>query len=394
MDSDEDDEEPENEPGTSSNSQPIEPVLPHHQGQAENSQGPTILDNSADEDSEFRDEYSAQSQDSGRTVVYPDLYVLTNDEHWTMPPETHICSRIRIILLCDYRKLRSTVHMQLDHYAVCTTALYLNQVTNDFANIKVEVPKGVDGRTRDMLERCMATCGTRAKMRSRARKEASAQEVRGYYKHFAEAKHLESKSWVDNEVFDLSGLRKGEPRNYVTGRWLLTIKTDRQGNFLKEEARWLLRGFQDKQKEYQQTDSLASTRPGFRMSCQVAAGKGWNIFHIDLKTAFLQGQSCGAKRDVVCQLPPEAGHPPLVAARLKNPAYGMNDATRRWWNILDKALCSYGMVPTRSDLCCYVLYSMQSRERIWKENNCTLWNDTSNISNKPRVRTEIPSFTK
>ena len=46
--------------------------------------------------------------------------------------------------------------------------------------------------------------GTRAKMRSRARKEASAQEVRGYCKQFAEAKHLEYKSWVDSEVFLIS----------------------------------------------------------------------------------------------------------------------------------------------------------------------------------------------
>ena len=58
-----------------------------------------------------------------------------------------------------------------------------------------------------MLERCMATCGkaagARAKMRSRARKEASTQEVRGYCKQFAEAKHLEWTSWSDNEVLDL-----------------------------------------------------------------------------------------------------------------------------------------------------------------------------------------------
>ena len=32
-------------------------------------------------------------------------------------------------------------------------SLYLNEVTNDFDNIKVEVPKGVDGQTGDMLER-------------------------------------------------------------------------------------------------------------------------------------------------------------------------------------------------------------------------------------------------
>ena len=38
-------------------------------------------------------------------------------------------------------------------------SLCLNGAANDFDNIKVEVPKGVDGQTRDMLERCMATCG-------------------------------------------------------------------------------------------------------------------------------------------------------------------------------------------------------------------------------------------
>ena len=63
----------------------------------------------------------------------------------------------------------------------------------------------VVNQTRDMLERCMATCGkaagTRAKRKSCARKEASAREVRGYYKQFAEAKRLEWKSWIDNEVF-------------------------------------------------------------------------------------------------------------------------------------------------------------------------------------------------
>ena len=110
-------------------------------------------------------------------------------------------------------------------------SLYLNEVTNNFGSMKVEVPKGVDGRTRDMLERCMAICGraagTRAKMR------ASAQEVRGYYKQFAEAKHLEYKSWVDNNVFDLIDMRKAKPRHYVTGGWVLTIKTDKQGNFLR-----------------------------------------------------------------------------------------------------------------------------------------------------------------
>ena len=88
MDLDEDDEEPQNEPGSSSNSQPIVPVLPLHQGPeassqepTASSQGPAAFDNSADKDSEYSDECCAQSQDSGRTVFHPDLSVLTDDEH-------------------------------------------------------------------------------------------------------------------------------------------------------------------------------------------------------------------------------------------------------------------------------------------------------------------------
>ena len=58
FDSDEDDEEPQNEPGTSSNSQPAVQVLPY---------------NSGDEDSEYSDEHSAQSRDSEKALCYPDL---------------------------------------------------------------------------------------------------------------------------------------------------------------------------------------------------------------------------------------------------------------------------------------------------------------------------------
>ena len=47
---------------------------------------------------------------------------------------------------------------------------------------------------------------------------------------------------------------------------------------------------------------------------------------------------------------------PFIAARLKKLASDMNDARRRWWNFLNKALRAYGMIPTRVDRCCHVLY--------------------------------------
>ena len=64
----------------------------------------------------------------------------------------------------------------------------------------------------------------------------------------------------------------------------------------------------------------------------------------------------------------------------------MSDASRRWWDVLDKALCSHGMVPTRGDRCCYVLCSIHSRERSWKQGDYSQCENENNISIKPRER--------
>ena len=84
-----------------------------------------------------------------RTVLCPDLYVLTNDVHWT----GSFC-------FVTTENRRTTRYLQLDDYAVCERrSLCLDDVTNDSSSTQVEVPTGVDRQTRDMLERCMATCG-------------------------------------------------------------------------------------------------------------------------------------------------------------------------------------------------------------------------------------------
>ena len=131
------------------------------------------------------------------------------------------------------------------------------------------------------------------------------------------------------------------------------------------------------------------------MSCQVAASKSLNIFHIDLKAAFLQGRSYGVNRNVVCKLPPQASHPPYIAARSKKPTYDINDAPRRLCNTLDKALCNYGMVPTRVDRCCCVWYSTQAREPNWNQKCSTQRHGNNDISFESRVRSQrVAAFEK
>ena len=48
---------------------------------------------------------------------------------------------------------------------------------------------------------------------------------------------------LTNDVYDLVDMRKLQVKNFVSGRWVLTVKRDKDGNFLKCKARWVLRGF-------------------------------------------------------------------------------------------------------------------------------------------------------
>ena len=133
--------------------------------------------------------------------------------------------------------------------------------------------------------------------------------------------------------------RRHKIDNYVTGRWVLTIKVDKDGQFKKFKARWLCRGFQDAQKYDLQTDSPTATRYGFRVACQHAASMYWDLLHLDLKTAFLQGETYDLDRRVIhVQLPTDMGLPPYLVGLCTRSVYGLADAPRRWWNRLDKFL--------------------------------------------------------
>ena len=113
----------------------------------------------------------------------------------------------------------------------------------------------------------------------------------------------------------------------------------------------------DKHAWEQQTDSPTATRYGFRLVAQCAANNFWDLFHLDLKTAFLQAEHYNLEsRSVVIQLPHDIGLPPWMVGVCLRPVYGLNDAPRRWWNRLDKFLRSIGLEPTRADRCTYVAY--------------------------------------
>ena len=333
------------------------PILPYED--AEND--PVVEQNESDNAVPYED-----STDTDQTQDYSDLYV--DESQWSfLTQEQKLCSNtgsFTVPRLIDGTPVQVGKVQSMNPHMSFTTGITVQQrqarrktksdIMEEYYNLTEEDKAFM---TLYSVENASSL------LVGKKRKEATEQEKRELAKQFLEAKKAECQSWLDNEVFDLVDMRKLRIRNFVSGRWVLTTKRDKDGNFVKCKARWVLKGFQDKQKNDQETDSPAASRNGFRCATQHAANQGWNFFHMDLKTAFLQGEHYDESRDILCQIPPEYGYPPYMGARMKKPAYGLNDAPRKWWNVVDKALLSYGLVPTRADRCTYVLYGDTSKTK-------------------------------
>ena len=102
---------------------------------------------------------------------------------------------------------------------------------------------------------------------------------------FIETKSVEIEFWFDNVVFDLVDIRKFK-QEFRDWRWVVSVhQRDRDGKFQKCKARWVLRGFQDRQKHAQQTDSLRLHVPGVSIFLQNVAS---NVGPFNISTSRLR----------------------------------------------------------------------------------------------------------
>ena len=212
----------------------------------------------------------------------------------------------------------------------------------------------------NQFERYLAQNG---KKQPKAESVITQEVLRKHAKEIKQAKLEEFRSSLDFTAMTFRDKRRHKIDNYVTGRWVLTIKVDKDGQFKKFKARWVCRGFQDAQKYDLQTDPPTATRYGFRVASQHAASMYWDLLHLDLKTAFLQGEAYDLDRRVIhVQLPTDIGLPPYLVGLCTRSVYGLADAPHRWWNRLDKFLISLGIQPTRADRCTYVCHDGAFKE--------------------------------
>ena len=159
----------------------------------------------------------------------------------------------------------------------------------------------------------------------------------------SEYHHPEIQSAMKDELekfllFDAYEVVDDDGQETIDGRWVINKKEAHDGLKTEFKARWCLRGFKEQNRP--RSDSPTVDRLSTKMFYAVAANMLWKVECIDVTAAFLQGKELD--RDVYVVPPMEADMPPGKLWRMKKAAYGLYDASRRFYCEVVEFLISLG----------------------------------------------------
>nr|GEU30699.1 retrovirus-related Pol polyprotein from transposon TNT 1-94 [Tanacetum cinerariifolium] len=128
----------------------------------------------------------------------------------------------------------------------------------------------------------------------------------------------------------------------LTLKWLFKNKHDEENTVIRNKTRLVVRGYrQEEGIDFEESFAPVAHMEAIRIFLAYAAHKGFTVYQMDVKTAFLHGS---LKEDVyVCQ--PEgfinANHPSHVY-KLKKALYELKQASRAWYDELSTFLLQNG----------------------------------------------------
>ena len=137
---------------------------------------------------------------------------------------------------------------------------------------------------------------------------------------FHTAKMKELDSWKQNNVYTIV---RNEGQKCISTRWICSMKSTPDGFVPK--ARLVARGFEEL--NVTQKDSPTCAHESVRLIMAISAQNKWKLHSMDIKTAFLQGQTMD--REVYIRPPKESKCDGIW--RLNKCVYGLSDASLHWY---------------------------------------------------------------
>ena len=137
-------------------------------------------------------------------------------------------------------------------------------------------------------------------------------------------------------------------------KWIFKVKKSPQGVIIKHKARLVVKGYsQRKGVDYDEIYSPVVRIETIRVLIALAALEDWQIHHLDVKSAFLNGEIS----EVIYVKQPEGflvkGKEGYVL-RLKKALYGLKQAPRAWYFKLHSCLLSFGFIKSAYEQSLYL----------------------------------------
>ncbi|KAK1664685.1 hypothetical protein QYE76_052844, partial [Lolium multiflorum] len=166
-----------------------------------------------------------------------------------------------------------------------------------------------------------------------------------------EAMKSEMGSMYDNKVWTLVDLP--DSRKAVENKWIFKRKTDADGNITVYKARLVAKGFRQIQGvDYDETFSHLAKLKSVRILLAIAAFFDYEIWQMDVKTAFLNGDI----EEELYMVQPKGFVDPKNAdkvCKLQRSIYGLKQASRSWNRRFDKVIKDFGFIQCHGEACIY-----------------------------------------
>src|SRR3954467_992996 len=173
-----------------------------------------------------------------------------------------------------------------------------------------------------------------------------------------EAMRSKLKSMDDNQVWDLVDLPNGA--RTIECKWIFKKKTDMYGNVEIHKARLVVKGFRQVQGiDYNETFSPVAMLKSVRIVLAIAAYFDYDIWQMDVKTAFLNGNL----DEDVYMIQPEGFVDPQNASKvckLQKSIYGLKQAARSWNIRFKEVVKSFGFIENEKEPCVFKKFSGSS----------------------------------
>ena len=161
------------------------------------------------------------------------------------------------------------------------------------------------------------------------------------FSHHEPSSYKEASSnplWQQTMSEELQALDKAQTWELVTlppgktavgCKWVFKIKTKSDGSIDRYKARLVAKGFnQEYGIDYEETFAPVARLTSVRSLLAVAAVRKWDLFQMDVKNAFLNGD---LSEEVYMKPPPGFPHSTDQVCKLRRALYGLKQAPRAWF---------------------------------------------------------------